>query len=235
MKIIDKETGKRVIRETNKELKKTDPIKRNAEKGLEAVENSPMDPPEAYDETAKVDEITYDDMALALQQLMDEHRKAEEVVGEFESALASFKENRYQLTEEINASFGKFFEYFDNNILAHNEKEEKHLFPILEKKLIESGEKGTGEDARTAIDLMEDDHVKFIQLAALTFNMLGLATRLPDPQSQVFTFDVAYNNGRELVEMLKLHIFREDNTLFPLAQKLLSAEELEIVEKDQNK
>jgi hemerythrin-like domain-containing protein len=38
--------------------------------------------------------------------------------------------------------------------------------------------------------------------------------------------DVAVNNGLELVELIKLHIFREDHTLFPLAQRLLSPEEL---------
>jgi hemerythrin-like domain-containing protein len=46
-------------------------------------------------------------------------------------------------------------------------------------------------------------------------------------QSRAITFDLAYHNGKELVELIKLHVFREDNTLFPLAQKLFTEEELE--------
>ena len=73
--------------------------------------------------------------------------------------------------------------------------------------------------------------MKFIQLGALVFNLLGLAPRLHDPRSQQYVYDVAYNNGKELVELLRLHIFREDHTLFPLAQKYLSEEEMERVMK----
>ena len=39
--------------------------------------------------------------------------------------------------------------------------------------------------------MMEDDHIKFIQLGTLTFNLLGLATRLQDDRSRIFTYDVA--------------------------------------------
>ena len=73
---------------------------------------------------------------------------------------------------------------------------------------------------------MEDDHVKFIQLGTLTFNMLGLASRLGDQRSRAITYDLACHSGTELVELLKLHIFREDNIIFPLAQKYLSEQEL---------
>ena len=117
-------------------------------------------------------------------------------------------------------------------MLAHNNKEEKVLFPILHKKLLEAGEHSVGAVPMTAIDVMEDDHVKFIQLGALSFNLLGLATRLKDEASRIFVLDTAYENARELVELLKLHIYREDYTLFPLAQKYLSKEEFESIEKE---
>ena len=96
---------------------------------------------------------------------------------------------------------------------------------MLHERLIESGEHGNGETPETAVDLMEDDHNKFIQLATLSFNMLGLGSRLRDIESRGVTFDLAYNSGRELVELLRLHIFREDETLFPLAQQLLTEED----------
>jgi len=51
--------------------------------------------------------------------------------------------------------------------------------------------------------------------------------RLKDNEAKAVVFDIAYNNGKELVETIRLHIFREDNTIFPLAQQLLTKEELD--------
>ncbi|KAA3643650.1 MAG: hypothetical protein DWP98_13140 [Bacteroidetes bacterium] len=227
MKIIDSKTGKRIVdvdKELNKKISKADPVKRNVEKGLENEEYSPMDPPEAYDATI-ISDISYDQMDGFIKKYMDEHKVCIEKLDAFEKALVSFKESNYKLSTEINSVFGDFFDFFDNNLLDHNQREEKQLFPLLHKRLIESGESAEGENPNTAVDMMEDDHIKFIQLGTLTFNLLGLATRLQDDRSRIFTYDVAYNNGRELVELLRLHIFREDNILFPLAQKLISKEE----------
>ncbi len=38
---------------------------------------------------------------------------------------------------------------------------------------------------------------------------------------------MAYQNSLELIEMLRLHIYREDETLFQLAHQLISIEEFE--------
>ena len=129
--------------------------------------------------------------------------------------------------DKINDAFNEFFVAFDENIMPHNRREEKGLFLILQEKLLASGEHSTGEEKHTPVDLMEDEHISMIQLATLSFNMLGLAMRLKDEVDIAMTFDLAYHKGKELVEMLKLHIFREDNTIFPLAQQLLTKEEFE--------
>ncbi|MBZ0327728.1 MAG: hemerythrin domain-containing protein [Altibacter sp.] len=226
-RIIDPKTGKRVDNEkraVNKALKKSDPIKRNIEKDLEVDENSPMDPPDAYDATKSI-EVSYEQMPAIIQKFMDEHKVGIEKLDSFEKGLIQFKENGYGLNDEINNAFGEFFKFFENNIMDHNQREEKILFPLLHKRLIESGEHGEGDDPQTAIDMMEDDHIKFIQLGALTFNLLGLAARLPDKGSKMFVYDVAFSNGQELIELLRLHIYREDHIIFPLAFKLISTEE----------
>ncbi|PJA07359.1 MAG: hypothetical protein COX70_06990 [Flavobacteriales bacterium CG_4_10_14_0_2_um_filter_32_8] len=236
MKIIDTTTGSRLDAEGKAialKLKETDPLDRAANKKEELSENSPMDPPDAYDKDATtVDGITYDDLTTSLKKLIDEHNELIVFAEKFEKALGEFKDTSYLFTQEINERFNTFFKYFDNHILPHNRKEERHLFPILHKRLIASGEHSPNENKETAVDLMEDDHIKFIQLASLTFNLLGLASRLPDLQSRAVTFDLAYHNGKELVELLRLHLFREDNTIFPLAQKLLSEEELALLNKE---
>lgn len=218
MKIIDKETGRR--------LNEIDPVKGNPEKDISIQENelSPMDPPDAYSTYAKI-EIDNTQLDNSLLLLKKEHEEVIVVLDIFEKALTQFKELNYELNDEINDGFKKFFDFFDNELLPHNRKEEKTLFPILQKALITNNEHGTGENPVTAVDIMEDDHVKFIQLGALVFNFLGLAPRLRDTQSRIFTYDVAFNNAKELIELIRLHIFREDNTLFPLAQKFISPED----------
>ena len=229
MKIIDPETGKRVLQKGDKIiLPENDMLKRNVEKDLEMDEHSPMDPPGAFN-AAPVEGVMYEQYDRIMQNYMDEHRVCISQIDAFEKALVKFKENQYQLNDSINSGFSTFFQFFDNSIVDHNQREEKQLFPLLHKRLIEAGEAGKGSDPSTAVDMMEDDHHKFIQLATLTFNMLGLAARLPDPRSKMFVFDTAYNNGRELIELLRLHIYREDNILFPLAQKLLSQEDFDTI------
>ena len=188
-------------------------------------EYSPMDPPEAYDAEYTKPELAYAEMNKGLQTLMDEHKAAIIEIEKFEAALLELKTSGYRMTREINDALSTFFQYFDNHILEHNRKEEKYLFQLLHERMIETGESSKEPIPQTAVDLMEDDHIKFIQLAGLTFNFLGLAVRLPDETSKILTFDVAFNSGVELIELLKLHIFREDNTLFPIAQKLISLDE----------
>jgi hypothetical protein len=238
MKIIDKTTGKRVgakdsdVKAHSKKLKEEDPILRNAAKNDESdeisEEYSAMDPPNAYDNDRVVGS-NYDAMDSFLQELMDEHKEVIEKTAAFDNALIKFKTNGFQFEDEINKAFNEFFVYFDDHILPHNRKEERHYFRLLHDRLIESGEHGTGEDPSTAVDIMIDDHVKFIQLAALTFNLLGLGTRLQDADSKIMTFDLAFNTGRELSEMIRLHVFREDETLFPLSQSLLTEEDFSII------
>ncbi len=201
---------------------KSNLISKNEGKWLNDVENSPMD---AHEELGRL-EMKKEEASEAIQLLMAEHQAVLKVVGEFEKGIVTYKMNGYKLTDEINRSFSKFFECLDEELLPHNRKEEKTLFPILHKKLLSAGEHSQGKKPLTAIDVMEDDHTKFIQLGALAFNFLGLSTRLADARSRFFVLDTAYDTSRELIELIKLHIFREDETLFPLAQKYLSKEEL---------
>ncbi|MCO5269946.1 MAG: hemerythrin domain-containing protein [Brumimicrobium sp.] len=241
MKIIDPETGERVfpkrqpktgafgedMKKINKELRDDDPIMVNAQKEGES-EMSPMDPPEAYDKSTAIG-LDYEHANHFIQNLVDEHKEVKEELKLFDEALIRFKETHYAFNSEVADAFNKFYTYFDNHILPHNEKEEHYYFRILHKRLIESGEHGNGSEERTAIDVMEDDHIKFIQLGSLSFNLFGLAHRLRDPESRFLTWDLAYNTARELVELLRLHIFREDETLFPLSQQLLTEEDFRII------
>ena len=227
MKIVDRETGKR--------LKEVDPVYAIGEKEMDIQneELSPMDPPDAYSSYATI-EIENGELNESLIILKKEHEKLIIVVDIFEKALADFKELGYALNNDINDCLKKFFDFYDNHLLPHNRKEEKILFPVLQKALLLNNEHGTGKNPVTAVDIMEDDHVKFIQLGTLAFNLLGLAPRFRDEPSRMFTYDVAYNSAKELIELIRLHVFREDNTLFPLAQKYLSEKQFEEIIKEMN-
>lgn len=216
MKIIDKTTGKR--------LSKSDPIKRNAIKDMDSDGCSPMDPPEAFDESKNV-AVDTDRIPEAIQLLMDEHKTTLNLVDAFEAALKQYVENNYSMDDKMNKAFSNFYSHIDKDLVRHNAREEKALFPILHKKLKETGEHSDEKIPRTAVDLMEDDHNQFVQLGTLSFNLFGLAPRLNDATSRLFVLETATRTARELVELIKLHIYREENKLFPLAQQLISEEE----------
>ncbi|MDP3980777.1 MAG: hypothetical protein Q8Q33_05125, partial [Chlamydiota bacterium] len=100
------------------------------------------------------------------------------------------------------------------------------LFPILTKKLIETGEHSHGPNPTTAVDVMEDDHLKAIQLTAVIFNFFKLASQLGDPVSRNLVMDAAIEQSYQLIELLRLHIFREDTIIFPLAHQTIETQEL---------
>lgn len=217
-----------------KNLRNIDPLKRLVEKQTEKEEFSPMAPPDAYSPPG-IEAIPYEKMPAFLQKLMDEHKTCLKQLESFEEILLRLQKNGLVPALEIDAGLKTFFSFLDNNIVRHNLKEEKILFPILQERLLKNGEHSKGEYPKTAVDMLEDDHVKLMQLAAVTFNFLGLAVRLPDAASRAIVLDAALEQGKALVEVLRLHIFREDSVAFSLAVKYISDKEFRKMEKQSAK
>lgn len=192
-------------------------------------EGNPYEPPmhPSGKPAASIEPVSYEEMPAALKRFMDEHKACLEVVREFDAALSSFKESNWQMSQEVQDAFRKFFMFFDRNISAHNSKEEKLLFPRLQRCFMDAGEYSSDERLMSAIDILEEDHLQIVQSATLVFNFLGLAPRLPNLESRIVVFEHAYEHGKELVEYLRLHIIREDETLFPLACKYMDDLEFE--------
>jgi hemerythrin-like domain-containing protein len=210
----------------DKNVKSNDPVNRFVEKEKSMEELSPMNPPDAFSPST-VEPVAYEDMTPFLQKLMDEHKVFTGVLDKFESAMIEWKKNDWIFNDDMNKSFKELFEFLDKNTPVHNSKEEKRLFPLLHKRLIETNEHSTGDSPKTAVDVMEDEHIKVAQAGALCLNLLGLGSILEDKKSKEITFEQAFNQGMAIVETMRLHIFREDETLFPLAMKLISKEQLE--------
>ncbi|PJA98854.1 MAG: hypothetical protein CO128_05385 [Ignavibacteriales bacterium CG_4_9_14_3_um_filter_30_11] len=202
-----------------------DPIKRIVEKDSEE-ELSPMAPPEAY-APSTVAPVAYEDMHPLLQNLMDEHKVFVKILDNFESSLTEWHQNKWIFNDAINKNFKDLFSFLDNNTPVHNKKEEKQLFPLLHKKLLESGEHSGDEPPKTGVDVMEEEHIQVAQLGALCLNFLGLGSQVKEKETRGMIFEYAYNQGKEIVEIMRLHIYREDETLFPLAMKLITKEEFE--------
>ena len=57
-------------------------------------------------------------------------------------------------------------------------------------------------------------------------NFLGLGSRLEDKKSSEIVFELAFEQGKVIVETMRLHIYRGNETLFPIAMKLISKEVL---------
>ncbi|MDO8549861.1 MAG: hemerythrin domain-containing protein [Ignavibacteria bacterium] len=205
-------------------LNETDPVKKNVEKESPG-ELSPMDPPDPYT-FSTIEDVPYENMSRALRELIDEHKAFESVLIRFEAALIKWKEQNWLFDADINKSFREFFLFINEKTPFHNYKEEKFLFPDLRKKLIDNGEHNSNDKSKTAVEILEDEHLKVAQAVAVVFNFLGLASKLNHLPSKEIIFQITFEQGIKIIETMKLHIFMEDKTLFPLAMKLLSRDEL---------
>jgi hemerythrin-like domain-containing protein len=191
---------------------------------------TPIDAPDAYSPPA-LEEIDEENLYPYLKELVKEHHTFVTELNIFEATLKKIQHEG--ITKEVNPMLGRFFEFFSKEVIPHNRREERGLFPILASRLIEVGEhskgaeEGENSQPTTAITVMEEEHLKGIQIAAVAFNLFGLASRLPDPDSRLLVLDAAVEQGKALVELYRLHIFREDKILFPLAQKHLTDSEME--------
>lgn len=206
-------------------LKRMDPVKKQALHGsLEQEGMSPMEPPDAY-APPNAPSVSLEEMHPYLRQLVKEHQPLLAEMDSFENVILSIQKIGY--TKAADAQLKHFLNFFDEEFIAHNRREEASLFPLLRRRLLASTEHGTGEAPQTPVDLMQDEHLKAAQLAAVILNFLGLAFRFSDEKTRLIILDAALEQSKFLVELLRLHVFREDNLIFPLAHQLITAAEFE--------
>ena len=147
-------------------------------------------------------------MTKAIDILMQEHRVIERVLDALETA-AGHLERSHAVRPEFFLDAADFIAGFADG--CHHRKEEGVLFGAM----IESGAPSPGG----AIDMMLDEHERG---RAFTRAMRDGARRLQggdaEARRQVVT------NARGYVALLRDHIAKEDEMLFPMADELLSAE-----------
>jgi len=206
-------------------LNRIDPVRRQAEADLQELHGlSPMDPPDAY-APPSIEPVPPSSLHPFLKRLREKHAPLIAELDGLERTLVAIREGGF--TQESDAALRRFFAFFDREFHDLCRREEASLFPILHERLVESGEHGKGDDPATAVEVMKDEHAEALQLAALAVNFLGLAFRLPDERSRLIVLDAALEQIKNLVELLRLMVFRKSNVLYTLAHRLISGAEFD--------
>ena len=206
-------------------LNRIDPLRKQSESGMDGAQGlSPMDPPDAY-APPNLDPVSPAEMHPFLRAFHDEQVPLTQELNALEEAIVAIQKTGY--TRESDACLMRFFQFFDREFPRRSRREEAALFPLLHERLIASGEHAKGDAPTTAIDMMQDQHAEAAQLAAVVVNFLGLVHRLPDERSRLIVLDAALEQCKNLVELLRLMVFRKNNVLYALAHRLISGAEFD--------
>jgi hemerythrin-like domain-containing protein len=98
-----------------------------------------------------------------------------------------------------------FAAYLEGDVVLHFSIEEGALFPVMERYL--SVDQGP-------LAVMHAEHASFREL----LRHLGAGVRAADRNQQRIC-------ARDLIELLRAHIAKEDQVLFPMASRILTADE----------
>lgn len=134
-----------------------------------------------------------------LEEFLADHKKILRKLEELEAAVEKPKINKSKIKE--------FLDFTKNFAEPYHQKEEKVLFPALEKKGIPK------EGGSIGMMLLEHKtkrgYVKELQKA-----LIG------DKEEEIKKY------AQSIVSLLTNHIYKEDNILYPCARDVLTSEEL---------
>lgn len=140
------------------------------------------------------------------------HNCLEELKSDHQEILKSFDELEKTISEKpINQEkIGEFLEFTKNFSEPHHKKEEKVLFPALEKKGVPN------EGGPIGMMLFEHEtkrnHIKKIEQ--------GLEEKNDEKISL---------NAKSAISLMREHIEKENNILYPMAEGILTPEELNLL------
>lgn len=208
-------------------LQKIDPVKKQGEVSTSdrGASLSPMGPPEAHSPPGSV-KVEYSDFHPYLRIYVDEHIELKAKMDEFQKILRdlSLGEN---LSAETDRKVRSFYKEFFKDFLVHNRREEEVLFPILAARFLEIGEHSRTNRPITPINIMEDEHQEAFKVATEAVCVWDLLAHIFDATSRAVILKTFIRKSNTLLEMMRLHIYREDEIIFSLAQRHLSREVLD--------
>jgi len=130
--------------------------------------------------------------------------------GQHQDVLTRLDEVERALGAGENAALAPFASYLAQEVAHHFEIEEQALFPLL------AGHIGSEQGP---LAVMNAEHASFRELLRQLSDDLDSGR---PGQAQQY--------AREIVDLLRGHIAKEDQVLFPMAARLLSPEELQEVD-----
>jgi regulator of cell morphogenesis and NO signaling len=147
-----------------------------------------------------------------LQQLKDEHKSLRANMDRFYEIA---EEIEYESGTEVLELFSELYKQvsaFNNELAAHSKREDEGLFPVMDRRL--------GDKDRT-IETMEYEHRKAEQHLGDFFDeALQAGANINEYDAQTITVYAV-----QAYATLTQHFAKEENMLFPLAERILSAEE----------
>jgi hemerythrin-like domain-containing protein len=150
-------------------------------------------------------------MNAAFEDLMTEHRLIEQVLGSLETFAVNLA-NGADASRETVREYAEFFSGFADR--CHHGKEEDRLF-------VKMTEHGFPSEAGP-IAVMLSDHVEGRNHVAALATVGGGSGPLGEEEKAS-----VIAHARDYVPLLKSHILKEDNVLYPMAMQALPPAELE--------
>jgi hemerythrin-like domain-containing protein len=147
-------------------------------------------------------------MSRAIEKLKYEHEIILQATSHLNKLLPYVKERAFQ--KEVTDLLELFKEYID---LCHNRKEEAVLF-------FELANSGVSKDDSPVGVLAEEHQQERKLLVQMTESFVN--------KNDYASFT---NSSKEYIELIKTHVFKENNLLFPIAENVFSKEKQDDVSK----
>lgn len=153
-------------------------------------------------------------MNTFLSKLREEHQHALKELAALNNTAEAIREHGY--SDDAIARMRKAVAFINSDVRKHNEREEEYLFPEMERVMPASGPTG----------VMRSEHRALWE--ALTSLEKELPCVHPGADDAALRSICAY--AFAVAELLTNHISKEDNILFPMAERALPPAQLEELE-----
>jgi len=145
------------------------------------------------------------------ERLMAEHQHG---LRELDKMLASSRELKSGgFSTDAFEKLRDAVRFINEDIRAHNQNEEEALFPAMEEKIGPSGPTG----------VMRSEH---LQLWSALDKLENKLTELLTDTGNAAHISRVAELSAFIHDLLKNHIFKEDNILYPMAKQMLTPEEI---------
>jgi len=151
----------------------------------------------------------------ALTELAEEHADFVEKLSELEAALDEMMETHSASDEDIEL-LEESVRFFEEELLPHFEREEKHLLPALERKIGRFG---------TLVNVVAYEHDEIRrEVQKIKEALAALQAKRPAPH--LAEIEELNRHGVFTIQFLWDHFRKEKASLFATAREVLSPEEL---------